>query len=495
MLGVDAWTIVAAVAYSVAVTLGTMWLVGRLAGPHRHTISRPWTAVLASIIWMALLFVASVIAVRYAERIDQAVLGYLGFAAVGILASLLRARLYWSAEEAHQPAPPLSQAQLVHTLTAILVAGVLYLVLHWLLGRPVQPLLLTALVVGVMLANLDVTDSLSGRLLPFISRRMAQWLGPNQGWHSVVGALIVGLTTAPLLLLIPWRAWVLLPLGFVCHLMVDMLEPQGAMLLWPWRRIRYHVPGTPIRARGDATERKLAVGLVLAAVVLLLLVDFGPPPSPPVTAPSYEQILERYYGLRGRNLVFASVQGTWQVTGQRISGRFEILNAVDSSYIMLDRYTGRVFTAGRNGEDNLYLNYIDLQTGDAVTIKPAEIHLDAQPLADALPVIYQMQREPGLQYIYASGRLQLPSDEPGGQQLALSTTCAPTDLRRIQRDDAGGYNLRYLSAAELIALSKVQVESADLVIFATYVSPPAGPTATPLPLVATPSSEPGGASP
>jgi hypothetical protein len=186
-------------------------------------------------------------------------------------------------------------------------------------------------------------------------------------------------------------------------------------------------------------------------------------------------------------LVFASVQGTWQVTGQRISGRFEILNAYGSSYVMLDRYTGRIFTAGRNGGDNLYLNYIDLQTGDAVTIKPAEIHLARQRLADVLPVVYQMQSEPGLQYIYASGQLVLRSDEPV-DQLGLPAGFAPTDLRRIEREDAGEYAVRYLSAAELIALSQVQVQSADLVIFATYISPPAGPTATPLPPPPVPSS-------
>jgi hypothetical protein len=99
-----------------------------------------------------------------------------------------------------------------------------------------------------------------------------------------------------------------------------------------------------------------------------------------------------------------------------------------------------------------------------------------------------MQREPGLQYIYASGRLVLPSDEPV-DQLGLPAGFAPTDLRRIEREDAGEYAVRYLSAAELIALSQVQVQSADLVIFATYISPPAGgPTATPLPPPPVPSS-------
>jgi hypothetical protein len=479
MLGLDMRMVMALLACSVVITLGANWLVGWLDAQRRRTILSLWS-VMASITWIALLFIAGIIAARYIERIDRTVLGYAVFGCVGILASLLRARLYQSVQEAHKPASALTAAYLVHAITSILAACVLYLVLHWLLRRPVEPLLLISLAIGVMLADLDDPDSLPGRLLPFLSRRLANWLGSNQGWHSISAGLIVAFATAPLLLLIPWHAWKLLPVGFVIHLIVHTLEPQGAMLLWPWRRTRYHIPGTPIRTRGGPTERKLAVGLGLAAAVLVLLVDFGPPPSSPVTAPSYDQIFERYYGLRGRNLVFASVQGTWQTTGQRISGRFEILNAHGTSYIMLDRYTGRIFTAGRNAEDNLYLNYIDLQAGDTVIIKPAEIHLDQQALADALPIVYQMQREPGVQYIYASGQLQLPSNEED-TLLSLPTNYAPTDMRRIQRDAPDHYTLRYLSAAELIELGDIQVESADLVIFATYVSPTTGPTATPLP--------------
>ena len=480
MLSVDTWTVVALITYSVVVTVGATWLVDRLVGRGRSAVSRRWSPLMASIIWIALLFIAGIIAVRYIERMDQTILGYAVFATVSTLASLLWAKLFRPAEEAHKPAAPLSTAHLVHTITSILVACLLYLTLHWLLGRPVEPSLLLALAAGVMLADLDSPESLPSRLLPFVSRRLATWLGSNQGWHSITAALIVTIVTVPLLLLMPLRAWMLLPVGFVCHLIVDTLEPQGAMLLWPWRRTRYHIPRTPIKAQGDNTERRLAIGLGLAVAVLLLMVDFGPPPSTPVVVPSYEQTLERYFGLRGRRLVFASVQGTWQATGQRISGRFEILNAWGTSYIMLDRYTGRIFTAGRNATDNLYLNSIDLQTGDAVTIKPVEIHLDQQALADALPVIYQMQREPGLQYIYVSGQLQLGSGE-NGDQTQLPISHAATDMRRIHRDESAQYTLRYLSAAELIALSAVPVQSADLVIFATYISPATGPTATPLP--------------
>jgi hypothetical protein len=183
--------------------------------------------------------------------------------------------------------------------------------------------------------------------------------------------------------------------------------------------------------------------------------------------------------LRGRTLVFADVEGTWQATGRRVTDRFEILNAAGESMIMLDRYTGWVFTAGQGADDNLYLNRITVRQGTAANIKPVQVQLRDQLLGDSLPTIYQMQPEPGLQHIFASGDIVVSTSsvlDPG-----LVPDYSQTQQRRILHQGEGHYSLRYLTASDLIALADVRVETADLVIVATYASPPVGPTATPLP--------------
>jgi len=234
----------------------------------------------------------------------------------------------------------------------------------------------------------------------------------------------------------------------------------------------------PLSEPGGRAERWLAALLGLAGILLALVVGVGAEPPPPIVVPSYEQTLERYYAQRGRTLIFASVQGTWQSSGRRMAGTFEVLNAVGPSFILLDRYTGQVFSAGHAADDNLYLNSIGLQTGEEVRVKPAEIRLADEPLANALPVLYQMQAEPGLQHIYVSGDLVLGAGSP-----ALRADLRQTSLRRIQQLESGHYNLRYLTAAELIALAGgLQVEMADLLAVGTYAVPGSGPTVTPLPL-------------
>ncbi len=487
MLGISGWVGLALGIYSVSITLLTFWLAAHLWGRvETIKIWSPW-AVVGNLLWSALLFLAGVIAARYIERLEPAWLGYVGYALASFLLSLVRARLQLRAMpsrtgEGRLPRTWPSRAEVVHNLTYLLLALVLFLLVSWLVGGPANPLLLIPLFVGALLPDLDSPDSLGGRLLPNISRCLAAWLGPGQAWHTPAAALLVGMLTSPL-------AWLIrsglaisatLFLGFVAHLLLDLLRPEGVMLLWPFRRNRYRFPRPPLQAPGSHLERRLLAVLAAVALVLLLVVGLGPEPPPtPAPVPSYEQTLDRYHELRGRYLVFASVQGTWQTSGLRLSGGlFEVLNAVESSYVLLDRYTGKVFTAGHSPQDHVYLDSINLQTGSQVQIKPVEILLEDQPLSAGLPVLYEMQREPGLQYIYVFGDVLLPAGTGVGLPLDHTLTGVP----RIQAEELAHYRLQYLPAAELIALAYAEVKTANLLVVATCISPPAGPTATPLPL-------------
>jgi inner membrane protein len=461
----DLWVVLGLLAFSVIVTLGTNWLASRSWHATPGWGRRPGPVV-ASVIWIALVTAASLLATRYIERISNAMLGYLAFGLGAFLLSLLRALLYRPV----QGNKPLSYA--VHNLLYLLAAAILYLALSWLSGHPAKPLLLILLFLGALLPDLDRHDSLLGRLVPFVSRRLEAWLGQGEEWHTPAVAALVALVTTPLIFLANTQVWYMIPLGFLSHLAVDLLNPQGLMLLWPVRRKRYFLFGF-LSEPGGLAERRMAAGLLVVLAALLLVVDWGPEPTPPVAQLTYEQTVERYYSLRGRNRAFAHIEGSWQATGRRWGAYLEILNATGESFILWDSFTGEIFTAGRAPQDNFYLSSINLVTGEAVHVKPVEAQLENQQLADALPVVYQMQLEPGLVYIYVSG--DVSADDP------IHTDFAQTHLRKIQKDDSGHYSLHYLTAAEFIELAAIEVERADLIISATYALSPTGPTATPLP--------------
>jgi membrane-bound metal-dependent hydrolase YbcI (DUF457 family) len=487
------WILFGLLVFSVAVTLVTSWLVRHWRGSPAPGLTAP--TVLAGLLWVAVVFAAGLVAARYAERMKIPVMGYLLFGALACALSLVRAVLYVRASSQGRARPEATWNQaagrIAHTLRYLLWSAVCFLALSWLAQRYAEPILFIPLAFGALLPDLDTPDSLLGRLLPFLSRRLSARAGHLQEWHSLGAAALVGAVTAPLILVVGTPSWAAIVFGFVLHLALDLLGPGGVMLAWPLSRKRYSIPGRLGAAGTEASDRRLTLVLAAGTLFLLLAVDLGQPPPAPTPAPPYEEILEQYYSLRGRNQVVAAVEGTWQATGRRIRDRFEILNGVGDSLIMLDRFTGKVFSAGRGAGDNLYLNSIRLEPGSPVKVQAVEVQLNDQTLAAALPAIYEMEREPGLQHIYVSGDLVLPpAREEDGPPLPLSY--AQTSLRQIQaKDPADGsnrYSLQYLGASEFIELASVEAQIADLVIVATYTDPAAGPTPTALPTARPPAT-------
>jgi inner membrane protein len=482
---VSSWTLISLVAFSLLVTLATRWIAARLG--HSAAIpANPLAVIIGELGWMLLIFATGVIAARYLERFNSVIVGYLTYGCAACLLSLIRAFLYQRAQQEKTPGRDWRLqnllGNLVHSLTHLLFAAIVYLTSSLLIEGPANPILLIAVCLGSLLPDLDSQDSPLARLLPFVGRQLETRLGPGQEWHTLGANAFVAAVSAPLIPLIGLHAWLLISIGFLSHLVLDMIQPEGVMLFWPFSRARYRILRGFVESLGNAAELKLATALAAITISLFFVAAVGPPPAPPVVAPTFESTFEHYLSLRGRNLVFADVDGTWQATGRRISARFEILNVVNQSFIMLDRYDGRVFTAGRTSAENLYLNTIRVVVGQPIQVKPVEIQLHDQPLARALPIVYQMQREPGLQHIFVQGQVIVSAGQDVGEiEPPLHLGYTQTQLPKIQSSDGGHFTLQYLSASDLIGLANTPAEIANLVIVATYVTPAAGPTATPLP--------------
>jgi membrane-bound metal-dependent hydrolase YbcI (DUF457 family) len=475
------WSIAAWIGFGLALTLGTQWLAARR---HQASFLRPRSGleVVSTVVWAAIVAASGLLAGRYIERIGQPVAGYLVFGLAMFILSLARALLLMRTRVA-QPItdanPPASLDPAIHTALYLVLGAIVYFAVAAVLHRRLEIYFLLLACLGTLLPDLDNRRSVAGRLLPFISGPLESRLGHRQEWHTPAANVFVALITLPLVPLVGWIAWALISLGFLAHLTLDVLDRQGLMLFWPATRRRYFVAGTDL-SPGSSAERRLLPGLLILAVALGVISVRAVRPPAPLAAPSYDDIVRRYLGLRGTVLVFADVDGTWQAAGQRVYARFEILNSLGPSFVMLDRATGAIFTAGRDAEDDLYLNAISLAPGAAIRVKPVEQHLAGQRLGELLPTIYRMQDEPGLQYIFISGDVILPAGN--GQGASLAPDYAQARLRKITRQDSTHYVLRYLTAAELIALSEVEVESGDVVIVAVYSGDESAATATPLPL-------------
>ncbi|WP_340616343.1 metal-dependent hydrolase [Xenorhabdus entomophaga] len=122
-----------------------------------------------------------------------------------------------------------------------------------------------------LLPDIDHPSSTLGRLFRFISIPIARLCGHRGFTHSLV-ALIAGITLfqteIPSDWPIPTDFVHAMVVGYISHLIADMLTPAGIPLLWPLR-IRFCIP--IVRGKDKQrkkTERFIAVLLVVIAIIL-----------------------------------------------------------------------------------------------------------------------------------------------------------------------------------------------------------------------------------
>jgi len=177
--------------------------------------------------------------------------------------------------------------------------------LHW--------SVIAAAILGSLMPDIDMPRSTIGRLAPFISTRIERKFGHRGATHSLIGWLIATVIFAIFVLgFLVFVGWVpsflaefsvaldfyslddflpiLLPsttgwglrwitafsVGYLSHLLLDMLNPRGVPLLWPSSG-RDVVPGD-VRLRpktGSKTEGWIFSGTVILLLIALPLSEFG----------------------------------------------------------------------------------------------------------------------------------------------------------------------------------------------------------------------------
>ena len=129
--------------------------------------------------------------------------------------------------------------------------------------------LISATILTCLLPDIDHPSSVLGQRFRWISKPIARMFGHRGFTHSLI-AIGAGL----------WLLWVKLPaamwlpadvmqgmvLGYLSHIVADMLTPAGVPLLWPCRwRFRFPILQPQ---KSNQLERLFCVTLVMCAVCL-----------------------------------------------------------------------------------------------------------------------------------------------------------------------------------------------------------------------------------
>ncbi len=140
-------------------------------------------------------------------------------------------------------------------------------------GLKITPASLGLAVLASTLPELDHERSEIGSLLKPISKRLARRYGHRTFTHSFVGLGLFGLLVSPLLLLGFKDLWWALLLGYLSHILLDVLTPKGVCWFWPSL--------TPVgfgEARiksGSAGEAAVLVFCIALSILIYPIVDVG----------------------------------------------------------------------------------------------------------------------------------------------------------------------------------------------------------------------------
>ncbi len=167
---------------------------------------------------------------------------------------------------------------LIIKLLTILNIGELSYLLNGSLSNGVLWKFYAAAIVGSLLPDIDHAGSKTGRYFWFISKPLKLFGIKHRGFtHSIIGVLLFSFLTKELIAFnwISTISWYGLIIGYVSHLVADMLNVQGLPLLYPnQRRFNFNTKITT----SSWAENLLFLIFFITTVILIIkernLLDF-----------------------------------------------------------------------------------------------------------------------------------------------------------------------------------------------------------------------------
>lgn len=234
--------------------------------------------------------------------------------------------------------------------THVVFSNVLYLSVMTLAGSKVSPVELSLCSIGSLLPDIDTTRSFIGRVLFPISSIIEKKIGHRGVTHSLLFSSIFFFALLPFSFRFAFALW----MGYVGHLLADMLTISGVPLLYPASYICV-MGNDDYRIRTGTWKEFVLLG-VMASLFL---------PALRLNAVSIERTLHKtfknmssavadYNRLAGNNRVFLYIDGYFQHTQGEVDGEYEIVARLDENTLLVEDKEGNLFSVGRKSENQIY---------------------------------------------------------------------------------------------------------------------------------------------
>ena len=269
-----------------------------------------------------------------------------------------------------------------------------------------QPLPLALAVLGSQLPDIDTTTSIIGQVLYPLS----SWIEDRYPHRSITHSLAATVAIATVAVAVgaalgDIKPWLALPLGHLLSCFSDCFTRQGVQLFWPdpaWA-ISVSNPKRRIRTGGPGEYWVLAVAVGLLLLGIWLAGTGGVTGQVNQSLGLRDGAMATYNAHAASAEVYAEITGVWADDRTRADGRYLILDAVGSEFIVTDGQG--VYQTGKQ----LLVEKLITATGAAMVRTTQTLMLNDEDVVSRLQAL-RMANPSARVYVSGSITVDFPED-------------------------------------------------------------------------------------
>jgi membrane-bound metal-dependent hydrolase YbcI (DUF457 family) len=270
--------------------------------------------------------------------------------------------------------------------THITFAEFVYLLLLTTTGVALSGLNAAIVALAALLPDIDTGSSYVGKSLPFLSSWLERRFGHRTLTHSALFLAILSLVALPLNLL-SGDTYFCLVAGYATHPFLDTMNVNGVRLFYPFSSVKCVFPlevNNPSRYRthtGSPLDRALGLLFLAACLPVFLIAHQGYERFIRFTQKNIESAVRDYNAFSPQYLVYGQLKAHNLLTRESISGRFEIVGALNDHTLLFKGAEGKLHSLGREYQAEFAAEAVVCYRGLPARTIVRTIDMANQPLA------------------------------------------------------------------------------------------------------------------
>jgi len=270
--------------------------------------------------------------------------------------------------------------------THISFAGFVYLLILTTTGVLLNAANALIIATASLLPDIDTGASAIGKTLYFISRPLERRFGHRTLTHSIPFIALLAIVCLPLYLL-DRDIYVCAIVGYISHPLLDTATVNGVKLFYPFSPVKCVFPmevNHPHSYRlqtGSKTDKMLAVLFFIGCIPTFFVASQGYERFIRTTQQNIEAAVRDYNEYSRDHLVCATVQAYDMFTKQPLSGKFEIVGALNPSTLIFKGTDTRLHTLGKTFQADYIADRILCSKGEPASSFLQNVDLGNQMLS------------------------------------------------------------------------------------------------------------------